>query len=1130
MAFLVAASAGAQGLAPLYFQFNEASGAIARATAGNLTTQVAQWDPNGKSGSALLLDGGPATVTVLPKPREIGLSDLSVAFWMKPADCTFADLKDKRRRMIDLVERYPEAWCAIDVREGGVISVELGQKKNGGPNAGAALWSKPVATVGAWTHVAFTYERGARKIRLYINGALDVEKEVKAEFDAPLSSPKPTTLGAGFQSFKGSLDELKLFYHALDKEGVKAAMAHLSSGAAPASPAPVNRGAKSSEARSYYVSPQGNDGWSGTLPEPNASKTDGPLKTIEGAKGFIRKMKSGGRLNAPVTMALRGGTYRIRETLAFSPEDSGTSEAPITYAAYKDESPVISGGFEVKNWRQKGSVIETRIPSGTYFQELYVNGKRAVRSRHPNEGFFRIVGPGDPSDGQIKGEPFRYEIIVKPEDLREWENLSDVNLTLFHAWNASIHWLKSVDLANHKVVFANPSRYMGKYGEKNARYFLENCAEGFDAPGEWYLNRSTGVLKYMLRPGESPDSLEAIAPAIGRLLDFKGDPAAGKFVEHLSFIGIALRHTDWGFAPPLRDRSLDMADGQAGVALRYASIYAVGLRHATFERCEISHGGAHAMWFEKGCFDNAVRQCHIFDHGGGGVYIGDNTVHSQASLQTARITVENCYIHDLDHVMYAAAGIWIGRNADNIIRHNEISDLPYCPISVGWSWRYEMPSGTKNNVIEYNHLHHFGLGILSDLAGIYTLGHSPGTVIRYNHVHDANAYSYGGWGLYNDEGSVGILMEKNLVYNTKSGGWHHHYGSNNIVRNNIFAFSAEGNIISQRGDSKNVSFDFQRNIVLTTNGQVLKTGFTSKAFTLDRNLYWDLTDGHEESMNFSGKTFPDWKSAMGYDANSIVADPQFLDPRKFDFRLKKGSPALQQGFEPFWDEIMTAGLVGDANWRELPKKYKPRVVSSEMQAPAKVISMNIFSEDFETTAPGVPSPFGKGDEGILTSGEQAFKSKHSLRFLDSEENSADYKPQLRLYNGFKPGFTKGSLDVYLEEGAVFFHEWRQKTASGYAAGPSITIDASGALLAGRQEVAVVPREKWIRLEISCGIGKARTDGWDLAVTVDGEARKEYKGLRAPAELELLDWVAWCSMAKKRTVFYVDNVKFEVAKK
>jgi hypothetical protein len=588
-------------------------------------------------------------------------------------------------------------------------------------------------------------------------------------------------------------------------------------------------------------------------------------------------------------------------------------------------------------------------------------------------------------------------------------------------------------------------------------------------------------------------------------------------------------HTDWGFAPPLRDRSLDMADGQAGVALRYASIFAVGLRHSTFERCEISHGGAHAIWFEKGCFDNVVRQCHLFDHGGGGVYIGDNTVHPQAALQTARITVENSYLHDLDHVMHAAAGIWIGKNADNTIRHNDISDLPYCPISVGWTWRYEMPSGTKNNVIEYNHLHHFGLGILSDLAGIYTLGHSPGTVIRYNHIHDATAYSYGGWGLYNDEGSVGILMEKNLVYNTKSGGWHHHYGSDNIVRNNIFAFSAEANIISQRGDSKNVSFDFQRNIVLTTNGQVLKTGFTSKAFTLDHNLYWDLTDGDEEAMNFSGKTFPDWKSSMSYDAHSVVADPRFQDPLKYDFRLKKGSPAIPLGFEPFWDEIVSAGLVGDPLWRNLSKQYAPRMLSPDMQAPAKVVSMNTFSEDFESVAPAVPSPFGKGDEGILTSGEQAFKSRHSLKFLDSEENSADYQPQLRLYNGFKPGVTRGSLDVYLEAGAIFFQEWRQKTGSGYAAGPSITIAASGALLAGREPLAVVPRGKWIHLEITCGIGKAKTGTWDLAVTVDGEPRKEIKGLKLGADLELLDWVAWCSMARQRTVLYIDNVRFEVIK-
>ena len=149
------------------------------------------------------------------------------------------------------------------------------------------------------------------------------------------------------------------------------------------------------EAKSSYVALNGNDAWTGTLPAPNASKTDGPLKTIEGAKGFIRKLKSGGRLTGPITLFLRGGTYRIREMLVFTPEDSGTSEAPITYAAYRNEAPVVSGGFEIRNWKQTGSTLETTIPSGTHFQDLYVNGKRAVRSRHPNVGYYPLGNEPD---------------------------------------------------------------------------------------------------------------------------------------------------------------------------------------------------------------------------------------------------------------------------------------------------------------------------------------------------------------------------------------------------------------------------------------------------------------------------------------------------------------------------------------------------------------------------------------------------------------------------------------------------------------------------------------------------------------------------------------------------------------
>lgn len=1112
-----------------YFPFDEGAGDSAKDVAGNVSAPVKAWNTSGKSKGALKLDGSQTSFVTVPK-CDIGMSDFTVACWINPEDSTFSDLKDKRRRIIGLADNYPSVWFVIDLREGGLVSVEIGQKKADGKNAGSGLKAKTAAPLNTWTHMALVCDRGAKKLKLYINGVLDAEGMLNEAFDATLTMPKPTTIGGSWQNFKGSIDEVKLFLKTLSDGEIQSAMNAFYQGsltptgstAQTAVPAAAQMKVRTENVKTssvYYIAPDGDDAYSGTLPAANAAKTDGPFASMNGALEMLRGVRAQGKITAPVTVYLRGGTYQIKETITFFPEDSGTKDAPVSFEAYKNEAPVISGGRAITKWRQNGNIIETDIPSGVYFQELYVNGRRAVRSRHPNEGYFRL-------EGVVKDS--KNEIIVKQEDIRQWENISDVNLYIYHSWTASVHWLKSVDLEKNKVTFANPSSYLGKWGEKNARFYLESCAEGFDAPGEWYLNRKTGVLKYMLRPGETAANVQAVAPRIARILDFKGDPKAGAFISYLSFKGIGFMHTDWGFAPPA------MVDGQAHVGTRQAVIFAQGLRNTSFERCEISHGGAHAVWFEKGCFDDKVQQCHIFDHGGGGVYIGDTKNYPEADLLTARITVDNCFIHALNYVLQGAHGVWIGKGSQNVITHNDISDLNYSPIGAGWTWGFAQPSGAVSNVFEYNHLHHFGLGELSDMAGIYTLGISPGTVERYNLVHDANSYSYGGWGLYTDEGSSDILLEKNLVYNTKSGGFHQHYGSNCTIRNNIFAYAAEGNVISKRGDEKNISFIFTNNIVITTNGFMVDKGFRSKRFVLDNNIYWDINDASESNMSFSGSTFADWKSVEGYDQNSIVADPLFMDAKNFDFRLKPASPALKMGFEPFLDEIAKAGLYGDASWKGLTKKFTPRPVNTSMMAPKRKTGTGNalrFTEDFEAVAPGVPPPFGSADAGILTSIEQA-KGKHSIKFLDADNLANEWRPHLSFENRFKTGVMKASLDVYLEDGAIFWHEWRDKKGAAgkaYLVGPTITIDASGDVLISKTKVTSVPRNKWIHLDFLTDIG-AKSGTWDLGVTVDGETRREFRNLKwQDADFSLLEHMIWSSMAQTKTVFYVDNVVFEVVK-
>jgi parallel beta-helix repeat protein len=182
--------------------------------------------------------------------------------------------------------------------------------------------------------------------------------------------------------------------------------------------------------------------------------------------------------------------------------------------------------------------------------------------------------------------------------------------------------------------------------------------------------------------------------------------------------------------------------------------------------------------------------------------------------------------------------------------------------------------------------------MLSDMGGVYTLGVQPGTIVRDNLIHDVNAYAYGGWGLYTDEGSTGIVLESNIVYRCQSAGFHQHYGRENVVRNNIFAFNQEGQLARTRVEP-HLSLSLSNNIVVFDSGNLL-VGNWGDDLVMDRNLYFDTRQNNSPlAVQLQG-----WR-ARGHDLQSIIADPLFADPKHFDFRLSRHSPALALGFQPF---------------------------------------------------------------------------------------------------------------------------------------------------------------------------------------------------------------------------------------
>jgi hypothetical protein len=410
---------------------------------------------------------------------------------------------------------------------------------------------------------------------------------------------------------------------------------------------------------------------------------------------------------------------------------------------------------------------------------------------------------------------------------------------------------------------------------KGDRFTIENVKEALHEPGTWSREPSTGIVTYIPLPGERVDTAEIVAPVLSRLVELRG-------ARDVTFRGITFAHT--GYITPPEGRSFPQAEIDLG-----AAIETTGARDCTFERCTIEHTGAYGVWLKAGSTGCAIRRCRLTDLGAGGVKIGDTSPDG-----TERNTVQDCRIAHGGRIHPAAIGVWIGQSPHNLISHNSIEDFYYTGVSVGWVWGYG-PSGSHHNVVEYNAISDIGQAVLSDLGGIYTLGLSPGSVLRGNVIHDCDSDTYGGWGIYFDEGTSGMLAQNNLVYHTKTGGFHQHYGANNVLRNNIFALSRESQLQRTRMED-HLSFTFEHNIVYYRQGALLGSNWGDTQYKMDDNLYWNA----KGSVVFLSHPLNEWQKDKGKELHSLVADPLFVDPEHGDFHLKPGSPALKIGFKP-WD-------------------------------------------------------------------------------------------------------------------------------------------------------------------------------------------------------------------------------------
>lgn len=708
-----------------------------------------------------------------------------------------------------------------------------------------------------------------------------------------------------------------------------------------------------------YVSPAGNDGWSGSLPAPDKEGRDGPVASLTRARDAVRQLRATGQAAGGINIHLKAGTYRLSEALRLGSGDGGSQQSPVVWQAAGDGPVILSGSFPVNGFKPwKGSIqvasLRGSLVEKAAIRQLFFRGERQVLARYPN------FDPQDPHSGQwahiLASDPatpsnqsvsdnvprVKDHFTATPDVIKSsWEKSCQGAAIAIHpayGWAWNVLPLRAVDRESGTIWLAKPASYGLMTGD---RYFVQNLLAELDAPGEWYYDRSEARLYFW--PPADLASGEVEIPLTESLI--LAESATGLTLRGLTFEDCA------GTAVVLKDCAGCLV---AGCTIRNTGLWGVSITGGNSTGAvgnDISATGAGGININAGDRKTLSR---------GDCYADNNYIHHIAALQRTYHTGVNL------------------NGVGNRASHNLIHDCYHQGILIGGN----------DQVVEYNVVHHTNLG--SEDTGAFYMSSRDytqrGTVIRYNVLHHVGGFGKANswnpvskgqvefrypaftWGIYLDAPESGCTVFGNVLYRIPVCGLFNHEGRDNHWENNIIidapAFQvSSGNYpdldqssysyLQRLQDNGNYAAylkaypelatytadpatrhtcapgSFAHNIVYYTaeggkmmrernltawaGGQLVWTFRGSKpafaGFEFDHNCIYAPP---QLPLKFSFTQSPDatrllnweqWRQ-QGKDAHSVLADPEFVDPGRNDYRLRAGSPALKLGFQPIpFDKI-----------------------------------------------------------------------------------------------------------------------------------------------------------------------------------------------------------------------------------